>query len=59
VAENLTFGVLSVRTVDEEVRAVRCLSKSAQLYGALQRCAVVGSSLTITGTATKGNYVSS
>jgi hypothetical protein len=47
VAEKRTFGVLSVRTPDEEVRAACALSKIAQLYTALLHCMFAGSDLSI------------
>ncbi len=48
VAEKRTFGVLSVRTVDGEVRAVRVPSEIAHRYAALLHSVVAVSNLMVT-----------
>ncbi len=56
VAEKRIFKWLSVRTVDEEVRAVCGLYEIAQLYAALLHFAVAGSDLMVTDTIPKDGY---
>jgi hypothetical protein len=53
VAEKRTFGVLSVRTIDEEVRTVCAYPRSRNL---MQRphCVVTGSDLMVTEYGSEG-----
>jgi hypothetical protein len=56
VAKKWTFGVLPVRTADEEALVDCASSETAQLYAMLLHSLVAGSDLMFTNTASKGGY---